>query len=85
MQTPVNQTKLFYYSPTGTSKKIAHAVCKGITSNQLSETDLTFMEAQAEQIHDNQLAIFVMPVYAGRIAPTALQRMSAFKAGIPLL
>lgn len=79
MQTPVNQTKLFYYSPTGTSKKIAHAVCKGITSNQLSETDLTFMEAQAEQIHDNQLAIFVMPVYAGRIAPTALQRMSGIQ------
>lgn len=79
MQTPVNQTKLFYYSPTGTSKKIAHAVCKGITSNQLSETDLTFMEAQAKQIHDNQLAIFVMPVYAGRIAPTALQRMSGIQ------
>lgn len=79
MQTSVNQTKLFYYSPTGTSKKIAHAVCKGIASIHLSATDLTFCEAKAEQIQDNQLAVFVMPVYAGRIAPTALQRISGIQ------
>lgn len=79
MQTSANQTKLFYYSPTGTSKKIAHAVCKGIASIHLSATDLTFSEAKAEQIQDNQLAVFVMPVYAGRIAPTALQRISGIQ------
>lgn len=75
MKTSVNKTNLFYYSPTGTSKKIAHAVCKGIFSNQLSETDLTFSESKAELIQDNQLAVFVVPVYAGRVAPTALQRI----------
>lgn len=79
MQTSANQTKLFYYSPTGTSKKIAHAVCKGIASIHLSATDLTFSEAKAELIQDNQLAVFVMPVYAGRIAPTALQRISGIQ------
>lgn len=71
---------LIYFSPTHTSAKIAYAIAEGLGGDTLSESDITH-EALKETLHieDNELVIVAAPVYGGRIAETAVERIRLFQ------
>lgn len=42
MNNIIKSVNLIYYSPTGTSRKIARAIGDGLKVNDLTESDITF-------------------------------------------
>jgi len=76
----IQRVKLIYYSPTGTSKKTVKAIQSGIGIDY-DTIDLTLPDSQLKQysLKDTDLAIIAVPVYSGRVAPTAAQRVAKIK------
>ena len=72
---------IIYFSPTHTSAKTAYAIAEGLSGDVLLESDITY-DAPAEEleIHDDELTIVAAPVYGGRVAETAMERLRAFHA-----
>lgn len=76
------------FSPTGTSKKIAEAVARGITSGAGAEAlktiDLTHAAAQSAVLPAGAVAVIAAPVYGGHVAPTAAKRLETLRgSGTP--
>lgn len=71
---------IVFFSPTHTSAKIARAIGEGIGWGARVEVDLTtdLSDQPIEIAHS--LTILAVPVYAGRVAPLALQRLRRLKA-----
>jgi len=76
----IQRVKLIYYSPTGTSKKTVKAIQSGIGIDY-DTIDLTLPDSQLKKysLKDTDLAIIAVPVYSGRVAPTAAQRVAKIK------
>ena len=72
---------IIYFSPTHTSAKTAYAIAEGLSGDVLLESYITY-DAPAEEleIHDDELTIVAAPVYGGRVAETAMERLRAFHA-----
>jgi ferredoxin len=72
----LSKVKLVYYSPTGTGKTTGIEIAKGTGLNYES-IDLTpaSNESKNYTIANDELGIIVIPVYGGRIAPVALDRI----------
>lgn len=76
-----NSVKLVYFSPTGTSRRIAEAIARGIQES-CEHIDLTPPAARTrefEKLHEN-LAVIAAPVYAGRIPSEAVYRLRRLSA-----
>lgn len=71
----ISKTTTIFYSPTKTSEKIAKAIAEGISFDQSDVIDLTFDESMAGLSVEDSLTIIAAPVYSGRIAPVALDRI----------
>lgn len=71
---------LIYFSPTHTSAKIAYAIAEGLEGDTLSESDITH-EAVKETLHieGHELVIAAAPVYGGRVAEMAMERIRMFQ------
>lgn len=78
MKTRINNVNIVYYSPTCTSQKIARAIGDGLRCEHLNEYNITKHDVNVE-IKEDSLTVFVFPVYAGRIARTALERIKDIK------
>ncbi|MDE5946550.1 MAG: 4Fe-4S binding protein [Oscillospiraceae bacterium] len=61
------------FSPTGTTKKIADEICKGICE-KFTTIDLYF-EIEKQTIESNVLIIAAIPVYGGRVPHIAVERI----------
>lgn len=71
---------LVYFSPTHTSAKTAFAIAEGMQAEVLLETDLTYEKSDEEiEIHKDELTVVAVPVYGGRVAETAVERLQALK------
>lgn len=73
--------KLAFFSPTGTTKKILQAIAQGYGARKIKTLDLTIAGTDDEiscEIND-ELIVFGVPVYEGRAAKTALDRLRHFK------
>ncbi len=72
--------KLIYYSPTGTSEKTAKAIQKGLATD-FDTINLTPPESENRQykLKNSDLAVIAVPVYSGRVAPTAVNRIKKLK------
>ncbi len=66
---------IVFFSPTHTSAKVARAVAEGIGMGRRMEVDLTLDEGSSPIEIEDSLVIIAAPVYAGRVAPVALQRI----------
>jgi len=66
---------LTWFSPTGTSKKIALAIAEGFNPKTTEEISLNHDAAGSRVFSADEVAIFALPVYAGRVAPLAVERM----------
>lgn len=73
--TTYQTTHLVFFSPTHTSAKIARAIAEGIGMPRRIETDLTLDEENSPINIDNSLTIVAAPVYGGRIAEVAIERI----------
>lgn len=68
-----------FFSPTGTSKRIAEAIDRGYGAVQTEIIDLTHRTASATLFPTDTLTLFVVPVYGGQVAPAALARMEQLR------
>jgi ferredoxin len=77
----INSVKLVYFSPTGTSKRVAEAIAKGIqvSSEHIDLTPPTARSQEFERFRD-ELAVIAAPVYAGRIPSEAVYRLRRLSA-----
>lgn len=72
----LDSTHLIYFSPTGTTRKIAAHVAQGMRAKALSEMDLTLKGPSSDAI-EADMAIIGTPVYGGRIPATAVERLGS--------
>lgn len=71
------KTSVIYFSPTGTSRKVAEAIASGI-SDTFKAIDATKFTVNAQFGHDD-IVILAAPVYGGHMAPIAVKRMDAIR------
>lgn len=73
----IRAIKTLFYSPTGTSRKIAEAISKGVQDQEpITQLDLTPPSPYEKSVLGaEELAVIAVPVYAGRIAPVARERL----------
>ena len=66
---------LIYFSPTHTSHTVGKAIAKGTGISQIIETDLTYCAPDNPVVVERCLCVVAVPVYGGRVAETAMQRL----------
>lgn len=72
---------IVYFSPTHTSAKTAYAIAEGLNGKVLLESDITYGKPKADiEIHNDELTVVAVPVYGGRVAETAMERLRSFHA-----
>ena len=71
----VNEAHLIYFSPTHTSKQVAKAIVQGTGIKNVIPVNLTMQMAEETVIPASALAIIVVPVYGGHVAPLAMERL----------
>lgn len=75
----VSSITLVTFSPTGTSRTIGTALATGLAGSAMYQhIDIT-THADEYLLEHDALVIFVVPVYAGRVAPLARQRLEAIR------
>lgn len=71
----INKLCVGYYSPTHTSRRIAHAVAEGMNIARREIIDLTTDKHTEDITVNDAICIMAVPVYGGLIAPVAAQRL----------
>jgi len=72
----IENVQAICFSPTGTSKKVVRAIAEGCNGGAVVETDVTLPGAPScGSLGANDLAVIGVPVYAGRVAPLAAERI----------
>ena len=73
--------KVILFSPTGGTKKVADAICKGI-GEEVSVIDLCNREKSNQKIKcgEGEFALIAFPVFGGRIPALAAQRLKEVEA-----
>ncbi|MBB6480534.1 4Fe-4S binding protein [Spirochaeta isovalerica] len=64
-----------FFSPTHTSEKILNGVIEGMGSDPSSMVNLTYEESFSDY-KEEDIVLFALPVYSGRIPVTALNRLN---------
>jgi ferredoxin len=77
----INSTKLIYFSPTQTTKRILEGIAQGIQVDTVEQLDLTPPEARTRQFVEmnDELVLIGAPVYGGRIPVEAVHRLQRLK------
>ena len=76
-----------FFSPTGTSKKIAEAITRGVPAPTdepplalpVQPLDLTHTAGPETTLSAETVAVIAAPVYGGRIAPVAMKRLAGIR------
>ncbi len=66
-----------YFSPTGSTKKVALAAAESMGTT-VTEVDLTASKVKTT-LAQNEMAVFALPVFMGRIPPAAVEKIRAVK------
>ncbi|MFH0727332.1 MAG: 4Fe-4S binding protein [Pseudomonadota bacterium] len=79
----INTAKLIYFSPTRTTRKILEGIARGIAVENIEHLDLTPPTAETGTlgIVEADLVIMGVPVYTGRVAKTAVNRLGRLQTG----
>ncbi len=72
-------THLIYFSPTHTSKQVAQAIVRGIAPASVNTINITLNPADDIVLPASSLAVIVVPVYGGRVAPLAMERLQGIR------
>lgn len=80
MDRQMQTVDIVYFSPTHSSEKIAKAIASGIGVPRRKVFDLTLDRSGSDiKIADGDFVILCAPVYAGRVAPVAVERLRRLK------
>lgn len=80
----ISKTRLIYFSPTRTTRKIVEQIAAGLNSGEVEHYDLTRMPAGLDMQLVDGVAIIGVPVYAGRVPEIFLKRVQNLSAtGVP--
>ncbi len=73
---------LVYFSPTGTTRRTLEAIAEGMAPGQARHVDLSLPPPPDAGITaiDSGIALIGVPVYAGRVPLTAVERLKKIKA-----
>lgn len=74
-----------YFSPTGTSRRVAHAVAAALAGPDqapVDTIDATRVPVAGAKLPPDGVAIVAVPVYGGRVAPLALQRLEGLSGSL---
>lgn len=77
----IDEVQLITFSPTCTSKQVGEAIVHGTGISSVSKVDLTLEATGKREVPSHVLAVITMPVYGGRVAPLALERMKELHSG----
>ncbi|MEG0948805.1 MAG: 4Fe-4S binding protein [Bacteroidales bacterium] len=69
---------IIYFSPTHTSALVAESIAKGMGATELNILDFTYTDISESPLKEGPV-IIAAPVYAGRIAKTAMARFASLK------
>ncbi len=72
----ITNINVIVFSPTGTSRRVAMAVAEGLGGKQRL-IDVTYSAGDIVKHGSQDLTIVAVPVYGGRVAPVAMQRLEA--------
>lgn len=75
----LKKVTLAYFSPTGTSARVAHAIARGIAAGETAVVDYTCKECSLSVGRDT-LTVVAAPVYGGYLPPLAVERLKGLKA-----
>ena len=69
------------FSPTGGTRRVCEYICEGISANPFV-TDLCVKDGQIRlpEIHEEDLVIIAMPVFAGRVPALAVDRLKRIQS-----
>lgn len=79
MTMDLNTTTLVFFSPTHTTGKVVKAIGSGIGFPRREYVDLTLEIEGKERVLSDRLTVIGAPVYAGRVAPLAVERLKRIK------
>lgn len=69
------KARLICFSPTSTSKQVGSAIVHGMETESVEMADVTLSMGDEIEIPKTEVAVIAVPVYGGKVAPLALQRM----------
>ena len=75
-----DKTYLIYFSPTHTSAKAATSIAEAMQFGNITEIDLTYESLKEPLVLDNAVVVVAVPVYGGRVAETAVERLQMITA-----
>ena len=75
----MNEVHLICFSPTHASKQVGEAIVRGTGMKNRITTDLTLHAAEID-INENALTVIAVPVYGGKVAPLAMERLQGIHA-----
>ena len=75
-----DSTALIYFSPTGSTEKIAKSIAEGLGSGKVREIPLTFAGKGTGKLAEGETAVIAVPVYAGRVPETFIERFKSVEA-----
>ncbi|WP_294477006.1 4Fe-4S binding protein [uncultured Bacteroides sp.] len=75
----VNEAHLIYFSPTHTSKQVAEAIVHGTGIKNILPINVTQQTTGETVIPASALAVIVVPVYGGHVAPLAMERLQSIR------
>lgn len=71
---------LITFSPTHTSKRVGEAIVRGTGIKNIVDIDFTLSEQADCNVPREALAVIVVPVYGGKVAPLALKRLEKIQS-----
>jgi len=78
----IDSVKLAYFSPTGTTRRVAEGIARGFGHTPVDVIDATKPEARtrAVSVSANELLIVAVPVYMGRVPDLLSEWLGAIRA-----
>lgn len=78
----IEKVKIISFSPTGTSKKVAEAIARGVHQHLPETIDITKPEQRThvQSFSENDLLIVAVPVYMGRVPDLATVWLKTIEA-----
>lgn len=76
----IDRVQLITFSPTSTSKQVGEAIVQGTGIPSVPTVDITLKPTDGWEVPRHTLAVVTVPVYGGRVAPLALERMKEMRS-----
>jgi len=77
----INSSKLIYFSPTGTTRKVIEGIVQGVHIDTAGHIDLTSPDPKEKKLYEMHEALTIIgsPVYGGRLPIDMVSRLERFK------